>query len=169
MNRQTVAFVLIFVFLISLFGCSKKIKPVSTAHGGFKCDFVMNIGKTEYKGNAKINNKSLADFTFSHPEEISGLTLKLENDNYTVGLGDITYEGAIDEFPNANPITGLYSVLFLNHNEEDLKSDSDGFYIEGKTSNGDYKTYYRADGFPQKIIFTEAEIEIEFSNISYLF
>ncbi len=165
LKRQ--AIVLVLAFLISLFGCSQKIKPQEAVLGGFECNFILNIGQTEYKGSAKIKADNLQEFSFTSPQDISGLNIKLENSGYTASLGDITYNGNLNELPSNNPFTKLHYIFSLNYSGEDLKSDSEGYYTESKNSG--YKIYYRADGFPQKIIFTDTKNQIEFSDISYLF
>ncbi|MBO5089651.1 MAG: hypothetical protein J6C27_01900 [Clostridia bacterium] len=153
--------ILCIISLVLLVGCNAEsnIKPV-TRNISFTAE--MTYYNEYYEMAAEIYNNGDAKISLTHPEELSGLTFNIKNNDVIAEFNGIKIE--TDDSYKTAAVNFLYSA-FKAENQK-VNENNDRFFTKGKCDGGEYTMYISGTGLPLKICDSADRFEIIIKNLT---
>ncbi|MCC8192838.1 MAG: hypothetical protein LIO41_07380 [Ruminococcus sp.] len=154
------AFALALSLSLSLCACNEteQVKLESP----YSCEVTISTDADTYSGALK-RDEGKWTFTYSEPEEIAGLTICYEGDEYNVKLGDIEFSDDRESLPDSAISTLIISSLDSATLSSDVKytANNDTVVAKGVVGESAYTITFK-DDIPKSL--SVEGIEVKFSD-----
>ncbi len=160
MSRKAWKIILCASLSIPLLGCSKAEKVELKAP--YTCEVEIKTESDEYLGSLE-RDEARWTFSYTEPEEINGLVITYEGENYNVKLGDIEFTDDRDSLPDSAISTMIISALDSATLSADVKfsTSNDTVIAKGSAGEMDYEITFK-DDIPKHMEI--GGIEVSFKN-----
>lgn len=144
MKKKAYAYFLCLSFGISLCACNEADKVELKAP--YSCSVEISTQADTYVGKIK-KDEAMWTFSYSQPEEIEGLTITYEGDQYNVRLGDIEFSDGRDSLPDSAISTLIISSLDSATLSSDVKytTNKDTVIAKGMIGESAYTITFKDD------------------------
>lgn len=159
MLKKTLKFILCASLFIPTLGCSSTEKVELKAP--YSCKVEIETDSDKYLGSL---DRDQAKWTFSYtePEEVSGLVITYEGDKYDVKLGEISFSDDRDSLPDSAISTMIISALDAATLSADVKysTKNDTVIAKGSAGEMDYEITFK-DDIPEKLEIGDIEVKFK--------
>lgn len=165
--KKTPFFCVAAVFILIFCGCGGEYK-ISPVTRNFSCNFKVTADSREiYKGTANFSENGEPTFKFGFPQSVEGLLMKAEENGFSFSYGGI--ESGDGEGAASVSCLGAVRDILLDVSQNNVPVSGEEMSVSGSCSEGKYQLQFRVDGFPQKFVFKDKNISVEFSDFQYNF
>lgn len=158
---------LLIVLLLTFVGCNIKtieVKPVSFGYSA-----TAKISSDVFSGEAilKVYKNESIQVEVLEPQILAGMIINSNVGGMSVKYKEIEVENFLVDSNSA--LSVLSETIMSEIKNTNKATKFGGEYIKkGMTSKGEYICYYRADGFPIKIVCDSIDLKVELSDLSYI-
>lgn len=154
----------IVIMLITLCGCGNenRITPILRE---IEFDASVDCDGEKFAYTAEICDDGSMSAYFTDPTELSGMTIKLEDENITAEYMGLSYEAKLSAFPQGNIVKTVYDVFHNSEKGECFADDGENCRAEGNVSGEKYLFYLAPSGLPLSLEFPDREVKIIFNNV----
>ena len=123
----------------------------------------INYDDAQYVCDVEVLKDSL-NLVVVEPDEINGLILKVDKNDFTAQYKGISYAPDFNNMPQSAVIQILYSIISDIKNKSIEFSDENGV-IEGKVNSCEYEFAFSPSGLPLTLEIDDIDLKIEFKNV----
>jgi len=162
MKSKIISIFIIILLLCSCSDSSVRFEPERFVDAGF----TLNTGDYEIRGNVKALSYEDITFTFTYPEGLSYLTLKVTSEGYFTDVGGAKDEMLPDELPDNAPIKLFAQSIktFLFEQNEYVKDDDGSVFTERLIFGETVKAVFDESGYIREISGENTVITFEAEN-----
>lgn len=155
--------------MVILTGCSSK-KAIQPITSGFSCDAYVDYGDTNIVCKLEIANAGTFKAKITEPAILNGMEFTWDGNEFNLTYLGIKTDIDKSALPSSDFIVAIRNILAgIGNVSTEVQRKSEDYLLEGQSELGNYRLYFRADGFPVKLSVPSIDLLVEFKNIQYAF